>query len=49
MSWGRDFKNLQLYFIQNLFEAAGLFTHKAKTAGLRVISLKGWADPPQNV
>lgn len=43
VSWGRDFKNLRLYFIKNLFEATGLLTRRAKEAGLRVISLRGWA------
>lgn len=46
VTWGREFRNLELYFIKNLFEAAGLFTRKAKAAGLRVISLSGWGDPP---
>ena len=42
VTWGRDFRNLELYFIKNLFEAAGLLTRKAKAAGLRVIPLEGW-------
>ena len=42
VTWGRDLKNLEQYFIKNIFEAAGLFTRKAKEAGLRVIPLAGW-------
>lgn len=47
VSWGREFKNLELYFIKNLFEAAGLLGRKAKAAGLRVIPLVAWAGPPE--
>ena len=47
VTWGRDFRNLELYFIKNLFEAAGLLTRKAKAAGLRVIPLGGWSGPPR--
>ena len=43
VSWGREYRNLELYFIKNLFEAAGLLTRKAKALGLRVIPLVGWA------
>jgi REP element-mobilizing transposase RayT len=46
VSWGREFKNLELYFIKNLFEAAGLLGKKAKALGLRVIPLMSWAGPP---
>jgi REP element-mobilizing transposase RayT len=46
VSWGRDFENLKLYFVKNLFEAAGLLTPRAKALGLKVISLKGWSGPP---
>jgi REP element-mobilizing transposase RayT len=46
VSWGRDFKNIEFYFIKNLFEAAGLLTKKAKTLGLQVIPLAGWAAGP---
>ena len=46
VSWGREFKNLEQYFIKNMFEAAGLLTRKAKAAGLRVIPIVGWAAPP---
>ena len=46
MSFGRDFRNLELYFIKNLFEAEGLLTRRAKALGLRVISLAGWARGP---
>jgi hypothetical protein len=42
MSWGREIRNLEQYFIKNLFEAAGLLTRKAKAAGLTVIPLQGW-------
>lgn len=44
--WGRDFKNIELYFIKNLFEAAGLLTKKAKALGLTVIPIAGWAKGP---
>ena len=44
VGWGRDFENLRLYFINNLFESAGLLTKKAKAAGIRGISLRGWAS-----
>ena len=46
VSWGREFKNLEQYFIKNMFEAAGLLSRKAKAAGLRVIPIVGWAAPP---
>lgn len=46
VSWGRDFENLKLYFVKNLFEAAGLLSRRAKAMGARVISLKGWAPGP---
>ena len=46
VSWGRDFKNIEQYFIKNLFEAAGLLTRRAKALGLRVIPLAGWASGP---
>jgi REP element-mobilizing transposase RayT len=46
VSWGRDFKNIELYFIKNLFEAAGLLTKKAKALGLQVIPIAGWASGP---
>lgn len=42
VSWGRDFENLRLYFVKNLFEAAGLLTRRAKAAGVRVIPITGW-------
>jgi hypothetical protein len=42
VSWGVDFRNLELYFIKNLFEAAGLLTRKAKALGLQVIPLGRW-------
>jgi REP element-mobilizing transposase RayT len=42
VSWGREFRTLELYFIKNLFEAAGLLTRKAKALGLRVIPLGRW-------
>lgn len=42
VSWGRDIRNLELYFIKNLFEAAGLLTRRAKEAGLKVIPLARW-------
>jgi hypothetical protein len=32
-----------MYFIKNLFEAAGLLTKKAKALGLQVIPIVGWA------
>jgi REP element-mobilizing transposase RayT len=44
VNWGRDLENLKLYFVKNLFEAAGLLNRKAKSLGLRVISLKGWGS-----
>ena len=40
--FGRDFRNLEQYFIKNLFEAAGLLTRKAKEMGLGVIPIIGW-------
>jgi hypothetical protein len=43
VSWGRDFENLKLYFIKNLFEAAGLLTRKMKAAGVKPIPVLGWA------
>ncbi len=43
VTWGRDLRNLEQYFIKNIFEAAGLFTRKAKATGLRVIPLVGWS------
>jgi REP element-mobilizing transposase RayT len=46
VSWGREIKNLEQYFIKNLFEAAGLFTRRAKAAGLQVINIQGWAQAP---
>ena len=46
VSWGREFKNLELYFIKNLFEAAGLLGHEARALGLIVIPLTGWNAPP---
>lgn len=46
VSWGRDLKNIEAYFIKNLFEAAGLLTRKAKAAGLRIISINPWAAGP---
>jgi REP element-mobilizing transposase RayT len=46
VAWGSDFKNLELYFVKNLFEAAGLLSRKAKAAGVRVISLEGWGEAP---
>ena len=46
VNWGRDFKIMELYFIKNLFEAAGLLTRKAKAPGLRVIPLAAWALAP---
>jgi REP element-mobilizing transposase RayT len=42
MSWGRDFNDVEKYFVKNLFEAAGLLTRRAKAAGLKVISIMGW-------
>lgn len=45
VSWGRDFKNLNLYFIKNIFEATGLLTRRMKEAGVRPIPLEGWARP----
>lgn len=42
VAWGRDFRNVELYFIKNLFETAGLLTRRAKAAGLRPIPLAGW-------
>lgn len=45
VNWGKDFTNIELYFIKNLFEAAGLLTRKAKEAGARVISIRGWTRP----
>lgn len=44
--WGRDFRNLELYFIKNLFEAEGLLTRRMKAAGVQVIPLVGWTGPP---
>ena len=41
VTWGRDLRNLELYFIKNLFEASGLYSKKAKAQGLRVIPLFG--------
>lgn len=41
VEWGRDLRNIELYFIKNLFEAAGLFGREAKTRGLKVIPLFG--------
>jgi REP element-mobilizing transposase RayT len=46
VSWGRDLANLKLYFVKNLFEAAGLLTRKAKAAGARVIPVTGWMAAP---
>ena len=46
VTWGREFRNLELYFIKNLFEAVGLLPRRAKALGLRVISLKAWSGPP---
>jgi REP element-mobilizing transposase RayT len=46
VSWGRDLENLKLYFVKNLFEAAGLLSRRMKAAGVRVIPLKGWAPGP---
>jgi hypothetical protein len=46
VSWGRDFRNIELYFIKNLFEAAGLLTKKAKALGLQVIPIAGWDGAP---
>ena len=46
VSWGKDFRNLELYFIKNLFEAAGLLTQRAKALGLQVIPIAGWARGP---
>jgi REP element-mobilizing transposase RayT len=45
VSWGRELRNLEQYFIKNFFEAAGLLTRKAKAAGLTVIPLTGWGGP----
>ncbi len=42
VTWGRDLKNIEQYFIKNIFEAAGLLTRRARAAGLRVIPLAGW-------
>jgi REP element-mobilizing transposase RayT len=42
-SWGREFRGLELYFVKNLFEGAGLLTGKVKAAGLQVIPNAGWA------
>jgi REP element-mobilizing transposase RayT len=44
--WGRDFRNLRLYFVKNLFEAAGLLSRKARADGLRVIPIAGWGVGP---
>lgn len=35
VSWGRDFKGVHLYLIQNLFEATGVLTQKMKARGVR--------------
>ena len=45
VTWGRDLRNVEQYFIKNIFEAAGLLTRKAKALGLRVIPLLGWGAP----
>jgi REP element-mobilizing transposase RayT len=45
VTWGHHIRNLEQYFIRNLFEAAGLLTRKAKAAGLTVIPLAGWEGP----
>ena len=42
VSWGRDFGNLDLYFVKNLFQAAGIRVAR----GVRVIPLAGWVQPP---
>jgi REP element-mobilizing transposase RayT len=46
VTWGRELKNLERYFIKNLFEAAGALTQRAKAAGLRVISISAWVVGP---
>jgi REP element-mobilizing transposase RayT len=45
VTWGREFRNLELYFIKNLFEAAGLLTWRMKEAGVGPIPLAGWLAP----
>jgi hypothetical protein len=46
VSWGREFKNLELYFVKNLFEAAGLIRRNAKAVGTQPIPWEGWAKGP---
>lgn len=46
VEWGRDLRNLEIYFIKNMFEAAGLFGRKAKAQGLRVVPLFGRLSVP---
>jgi REP element-mobilizing transposase RayT len=41
VSWGREVRNLEQYFIKNLFEATGLLTRRARAAGLTVIPITG--------
>lgn len=42
VEWGRDHKNVVLYFVKNLFEAEGLYTKAMKAAGVRVIPVFGF-------
>lgn len=46
VSWGRDLNNLKLYFVKNLFEAAGLLTNRMKRSGVRVVAIssRGWGE-----
>jgi REP element-mobilizing transposase RayT len=46
VTWGRQLRTLETYFIKNWFEAAGLLTRKAKAAGVRAICTRGWTGPP---
>jgi hypothetical protein len=46
VAWGRDFLNLDTYFVKNFFEAAGLLTRKIKAEGYEIISMKGWGEGP---
>jgi REP element-mobilizing transposase RayT len=46
VSWGREFKALELYILKNLFEAAGVSRNPAKGVGEHDIPLEGWAEAP---
>jgi len=45
VEWGKDLRNVQTYFIKNLFEAEGALTKSMKAQGVKLITLFGRDAP----